>query len=86
MVCGEMFGTPNRVNRGGIWNNDSRNCSASNRDNNNPDNRNDNLGFRLAVPQHCDFQSVHNPATFLPDKFGEMNEAGFRHIANLKFY
>jgi hypothetical protein len=36
------------VNRGGSWNNDAVNCRAANRNNNNPDNRNNNLGFRLA--------------------------------------
>jgi hypothetical protein len=37
----------NRVNRGGSWNNNARNCRVSNRNNNTPDNRNNNLGFRL---------------------------------------
>ena len=60
-VCDDLAGNSNRVNRGGSWNNDARNCSASNRDNNNPDNRNNNLGFRLAASQHCDFTPVHNP-------------------------
>ena len=36
-----------RVNRGGSWNNNARNCRASNRNNNSPGNRNNNLGFRL---------------------------------------
>jgi len=39
----------NRVNRGGSWNNDAQNCRAANRNNNTPDNRNNNLGFRLAL-------------------------------------
>ncbi|MBQ8424170.1 MAG: SUMF1/EgtB/PvdO family nonheme iron enzyme [Coprobacter sp.] len=39
----------NRVNRGGSWNNNARNCRVSNRNNNTPDNRNNNLGLRLAV-------------------------------------
>lgn len=38
----------NRVNRGGSWNNTPRNVRASNRNNNTPENRNNNLGFRLA--------------------------------------
>jgi hypothetical protein len=38
------------VNRGGSWNNNARNCRVSNRNNNEPDNRNNNLGFRLASP------------------------------------
>ena len=37
----------NRVNRGGSWNNNARNCRALNRNNNSPGNRNNNLGFRL---------------------------------------
>ena len=39
----------NRVNRGGSWNNNAQNCRSANRNNNNPDNRNNNLGFRLAL-------------------------------------
>lgn len=38
----------NRVNRGGSWNNNARNVRVSNRNNNTPDNRNNNIGFRLA--------------------------------------
>jgi hypothetical protein len=41
----------NRVNRGGSWNNDARNCRSSNRNNNNPDNSNNNLGLRLALSE-----------------------------------
>ncbi len=36
-----------RVNRGGSWRNNARNCRAANRNANPPGNRNDNLGFRL---------------------------------------
>jgi formylglycine-generating enzyme required for sulfatase activity len=39
----------NRVNRGGSWNNDARNCRAAIRNNNTPTNRNNNVGFRLAL-------------------------------------
>jgi formylglycine-generating enzyme required for sulfatase activity len=35
------------VNRGGSWNNNAANCMPGNRNNNNPDNSNNNLGFRL---------------------------------------
>ena len=38
----------NRVNRGGSWNTNAVNCRAANRDRNTPENRNNNLGFRLA--------------------------------------
>ncbi|MBX2890472.1 MAG: SUMF1/EgtB/PvdO family nonheme iron enzyme [Saprospiraceae bacterium] len=36
------------MNRGGSWNNSAENCRVSNRNNNTPDNRNNNLGFRVA--------------------------------------
>ncbi|MES1166687.1 MAG: SUMF1/EgtB/PvdO family nonheme iron enzyme [Pseudomonadota bacterium] len=39
----------NRVNRGGSWNNTAENCRSANRNNNDPGNRNNNVGFRLAL-------------------------------------
>ena len=36
------------MNRGGSWRNNPVNCRSANRNNNNPSNRNDNLGFRVA--------------------------------------
>ncbi|WP_371819564.1 hypothetical protein [Treponema sp. OMZ 791] len=36
------------MKRGGSWNNNAKNCVVGKRNNNNPDNSNDNLGFRLA--------------------------------------
>ena len=38
----------NRVLRGGSWNNDARNCRSAYRNGNHPDDRNDNIGFRIA--------------------------------------
>lgn len=38
----------NRVNRGGSWNNTAQNVRGANRNNTWPDNRNTNLGFRVA--------------------------------------
>ncbi|MCL4207968.1 MAG: hypothetical protein KJ000_36235 [Pirellulaceae bacterium] len=35
--------------RGGSWRNDSQNCRSANRNANEPSNRNDNLGFRVAA-------------------------------------
>ena len=40
----------NRVKRGGSWNNDAQNARAANRNNDDPSNRNNNLGFRLSSP------------------------------------
>ncbi len=42
-----------RVLRGGSWNNNARNVRSAQRNNNTPDNRNNNTGFRLARAQ-CD--------------------------------
>ncbi|NER93770.1 MAG: SUMF1/EgtB/PvdO family nonheme iron enzyme [Symploca sp. SIO1B1] len=33
--------------RGGSWNNNANNCRCAYRNNNNPDNRNNNIGFRV---------------------------------------
>ncbi|MBU1896167.1 SUMF1/EgtB/PvdO family nonheme iron enzyme [Myxococcota bacterium] len=38
----------NRVYRGGGWNNNASNLRAANRNRNDPSNRNNDLGFRLA--------------------------------------
>jgi formylglycine-generating enzyme required for sulfatase activity len=48
------------VNRGGSWNNDATNARVANRNNNNPDNRNNNIGFRLACisKQKTDFEQA----------------------------
>ena len=35
------------VLRGGSWNNNPRNCRSAYRNNNAPDNRNNNIGFRV---------------------------------------
>ena len=49
---GEPAGS-NRVYRGGGWINNARNSRASNRNNDEPGNRNDNLGFRLLSTRRC---------------------------------
>ena len=41
----------NRVLRGGSWNNSATNCRVANRNNNDPTNRNNNNGFRVALSQ-----------------------------------
>ncbi len=50
--------------RGGGWNNNARNCRAANRNNNTPDNRNNNIGFRLVgrraqPPPFCRSPFIH---------------------------
>jgi len=51
----------NRVIRGGSWNNNARNCRPANRNRNTPENRNNNLGFRVAAAQ---------PARWIPHRTG----------------
>jgi hypothetical protein len=41
-----------RVVRGGSWNNNGRNCRSAYRNRNEPDDRNNNLGFRLSLAQY----------------------------------
>ena len=38
-----------KYEQGGSWNNNAKNCVVGKRNNNNPDNSNDNLGFRLVL-------------------------------------
>ena len=38
--------------RGGSWNNNTRNLRAANRNDNAPDNRNNNIGFRVCRVSH----------------------------------
>ena len=61
----------NRVNRGGSWNNNARNCRAANRNRNTPDNRNNNLGFRVAAapPVGMDFPAAGTGPLPVPDGF-----------------
>ena len=39
----------NRVQRGGSWNNNAGKCRCATRNNWNPDKRNNNIGFRVAL-------------------------------------
>lgn len=48
----EILEGSNRVLRGGSWNNNADNCRVAYRNNNTPDNRNNNIGFRLALAQN----------------------------------
>ena len=48
-ASGERPEATNRVIRGGSWNDESVNCRAAYRNRNEPQNLNDNLGFRVAA-------------------------------------
>ncbi|MCB1807431.1 MAG: SUMF1/EgtB/PvdO family nonheme iron enzyme, partial [Candidatus Competibacteraceae bacterium] len=48
LYAGSRPDSAQRVNRGGSWNNKPRRVRSANRNRNTPDNRNNNLGFRLA--------------------------------------
>ncbi len=52
----------NRVVRGGSWNNNARNVRAAYRNHNEPSNRNNNLGFRLALAQTRPGWAAPDPA------------------------
>jgi len=43
------LGTPENVLRGGSWNNNENNLRSANRNRNEPDNRNNNIGFRCVL-------------------------------------
>ncbi|HAV33272.1 MAG TPA: hypothetical protein DCX79_14795 [Planctomycetaceae bacterium] len=44
---GPITSGSSRVLRGGSWNNESANLRSANRNDNTPDNRNNNIGFRV---------------------------------------
>jgi hypothetical protein len=64
-----LWGTLACVLRGGSWNNNPRNARAAYRNNNQPDNWNNNNGFRLACA--ADDSTMERPAFSLMCKHGE---------------
>ena len=44
--------------RGGSWNNNENNLRCSARNYNNPENRNNNVGFRVVCSQSCLFRAA----------------------------
>jgi len=60
MMKGEGRKGDSRVLRGGSWNNNGRNCRSANRNHNDPSNRNNNIGFRLARARHAVGMSVND--------------------------
>jgi len=66
-----------RVLRGGSWNNKPRNLRSANRNNNTPDNRNNNNGFRLAQAQWR-AAAVSEPLQGTPDpRCGQLHRQMF---------
>ncbi|MBM3273352.1 FHA domain-containing protein, partial [Candidatus Kaiserbacteria bacterium] len=63
--------------RGGSWNNDDRNCRASNRNDDRPANRNDNNGFRASSTHEPESQSPTAQASALRGVQGE--DPGLHH-------
>ena len=59
-----MIRGANRVLRGGSWNNNGRNARSANRNRNTPDNRNQNIGFRLALA-HAQVDTLFDPIIIL---------------------
>jgi len=63
-MAGEDQMDDHRVLRGGSWINNGRNCRSAYRNHNDPSNRNNNIGFRLARAQYAVGMSV-NDQTFI---------------------
>ena len=59
--CADPKDTETRVARGGSWNDDPANARSAARNDNNPDNRNDNLGFRVLCSSHIVIFSARCP-------------------------
>lgn len=66
--------------RGGSWNNNPDNVRASVRNSNHPDNRNNNIGFRVFCSPHIGIFSVRCLVVMvlseLPTGYGLLVEAG----------
>jgi hypothetical protein len=67
--------------RGGSWNNNGNNCRSANRNNNNPDARNNNVGFRVvvaALTQHCRNRGQGMAASVSDESSARSGDAGDR--------
>ena len=49
----------NRVIRGGGWNNNAQNLRSAYRNNYSPDDRNNDIGFRLVSTKDCQISAVY---------------------------
>jgi len=61
----------NRVKRGGSWNNTASNCRSAYRNNNDPSNRNNNIGFRLVSTMRPKGQAGSHPPAPAPRGGGD---------------
>ncbi len=63
---GRGGGPKGAVLRGGAFNNNERNVRCANRNDNDPDNRNNNVGFRVVVgaPRFSPAPAISGGATF----------------------
>ncbi|MGE3538491.1 MAG: SUMF1/EgtB/PvdO family nonheme iron enzyme [Candidatus Tectimicrobiota bacterium] len=66
----------NRVYRGGSWINNARNCRSAYRNNGQPGNRNDNLGFRLVSTPSGQRAGFTDPARVLQAMSRSSSSAG----------
>ncbi|NJM47317.1 MAG: SUMF1/EgtB/PvdO family nonheme iron enzyme [Alkalinema sp. RU_4_3] len=71
------MGQAKELLRGGSWNNNPRNCRSAYRNHNSPDNRNNNLGFRVV----CVFPAA--ASTLHPSELVDGNRSGVHRRVQL---
>ena len=71
-----------RVVRGGSWNNNGRNCRSAIRNRNEPDNRNNNLGFRLSLARHAVGMGVIDQIVIQSRGCAASEKQGRRHVSS----
>lgn len=69
-----------RVLRGGSWNNNGGNVRSAIRNRNRPDNRNDNIGFRLALARRIAEAPSTRPSSCLP--LGQRKPNAVRYVSS----
>ena len=63
------------MNRGGSWNNTPQNCRVSYRNNNDPQNRNNNRGFRLVwSPSSRESRTATSEQMIVPSRNGQKGD------------
>ena len=66
----------NRVLRGGSWNNNGRNVRSAYRNHNEPDNRNNNTGFRLSQLTPCQAAGMDQPIVLSAEAHAAVANSG----------